>query len=81
MTIEKLREFYQATPFRPFVLHLADGQEIPVVHREYFAAAPSGRTLAIYQPDDTFNLIDLLLVTDIEVKPQANGDKKRRRRS
>jgi hypothetical protein len=75
MTIEKLKEFYQATPFRPFVIHLADGRAIPVQHRDFIAAAPSGRTVGVYQPDDTFNLIDLLLVTDLEVK--ANGRRKR----
>jgi len=76
MTIEKLRELYAAEPFRPFVLHLADGRAVPVVHRELFAAAPSGRTAAIFQPDDTFNLIDLLLVTDAEIKPAENGSRK-----
>ncbi|MBA3483486.1 MAG: hypothetical protein H0T51_16885 [Pirellulales bacterium] len=79
MTVEKMRDFYQAEPFRPFIIHLADGRAIPVVHREFIAAAPSGRTLAIYQPDDTFNLVDLLLVTDVEVKPAANGSRKRRK--
>ena len=79
MTLEKLREFCLAEPFRPFVLHLADGRNIPVSHREFIAAAPSGRTLAVYQPDDTFNLIDLLLVTDIEIKPIGNGARKRRK--
>ncbi len=79
MTVEKMRDFYQAEPFRPFIIHLADGRAIPVVHREFIAAAPSGRTLAIYQPEDTFNLVDLLLVTDVEVKPAANGSRKRRK--
>ena len=77
MTIEKLRELYSAEPFRPFVLHLADGRSIPVAHRDFFASAPSGRTAAIFQPDDTFNLIDLLLVTDAEIKPAKNGSKKK----
>jgi hypothetical protein len=79
MTIEKLRELYTAEPFRPFVLHLADGREIPIAHREFFAAAPSGRMAAIFQPDDTFNLVDLLLVTDAEIKPVKNGSKKKAR--
>jgi hypothetical protein len=78
MTIDKVRQCYDAQPFRPFVLHLADGREIPVQHREFLAAAPSGRTLVVFQPDDSFNIIDLLLVTDIEVKP-ANGTGKRRK--
>ncbi len=79
MTSEKLLEFYRAEPFKPFILHLADGRNIAVAHREFIMAAPSGRTLAVYQPDDTFNLIDLLLVTDIEVKPNGSGTRKRRK--
>jgi hypothetical protein len=77
MTIEKLKEFYQATPFQPFIIHLADGRAIPVQHRDFIAAAPSGGTVGVYQPDDTFNLIDLLLVTDLEVRPKSNGRRKR----
>ena len=29
--------------------------------------SPSGRTMIVYQPDDSFNIVDLLLVTDLEV--------------
>lgn len=79
MTIEQMRAFYNAQPFRPFVIHLADGREVPVDHREFMMAAPSGRTISVYQPDDTLNVIDLLLVTDLEVKPTLNGSKKRRK--
>jgi hypothetical protein len=78
MTIEQVRKIYEDTPFRPFVIHLADGREIPVHHREFIMSAPSGRTLFVCQPDDTLNIIDLLLVTDLEVKPLANGTKRRR---
>jgi hypothetical protein len=79
MTIEQIRAFYEAQPFRPFIIHLADGREVPVNHREFIMAAPSGRTLSVYQPDDTLNVIDLLLVTDLEVKPKANGAGRRRK--
>ena len=41
MTIEQLRKFYDAQPFKPFVMHLADGRAIPVMHREFMASAPS----------------------------------------
>jgi hypothetical protein len=80
MTIERIKELYDATPFQPFVLHLADGREIPVHHREFIAAAPNGRTLVVFQPDDRMNIIDLLLVTDAEIPPSKNGNGKRRRR-
>lgn len=80
MTLEQVRSFYTAEPFQPFVIHLADGREIPVLSREFIMAAPSGRILIVCQPDDTFNWIDLLLVTDLEVKPITNGKTKHRRR-
>ena len=72
MTLSEVRRLYQAEPFRPFVLHLADGRAIPVHHREFLASAPSGRTVFVYQPDDSFNIVDLLLVTDLEVRPDAS---------
>lgn len=79
MTIDQIRTLYNAQPFRPFVLHLADGQQVPVYHREFIMAVPSGRTLFVCQPDDTVNIIDLLLVTDLELKPVGNGQGKRRK--
>src|SRR6266540_3590376 len=43
--------------------------QIPVLSREFMLAAPSGRTIVVVQPDDTLNIFDLLLVTDLEIKP------------
>ena len=79
MTIEQLRTAYEAQPFQPFTLHLADGRQVPVQHREFIAPAPSGRTVIIYQPDDSWNVIHLLLVTSLEFKPAKNGSSKRRK--
>jgi hypothetical protein len=80
MTIEPIRAVYKARPFQPFVLHLADGREIPVHHPDLIISVPSGRTLFVVQPDDTTNIIVLLLVTDIEMKAAGNSTGKRRRR-
>jgi hypothetical protein len=33
----------------------------------------------VAQPDDTVNIIDLLLVTDLELKPATNGAGRRRK--
>jgi hypothetical protein len=79
MTIERLRTFRDAQPFRPFVMHLADGRAIPVIHREFIMPSPSGRTVSVYQADDTLNVIDLLSVTDLEIKAQKDGSRKRRK--
>jgi len=79
MTIEQLRNAYDAQPFRPFIMHLADGRAIPVRQREFIMTAPSGRTIVVCQPDDTVTIIDLLLISDLEFKPAANGSARKRR--
>jgi hypothetical protein len=81
MTIEQIRNVYNAQPFQPFVIHLAGGRAIPVNHREFIMSVPSGRTLFVAQPDDTVNIIDLLLVTDLELRPTPDGPGRRRRAS
>lgn len=73
MTIEQLRQVHQARPFRPFVLHLADGRAIRVQHNEFLSHSPSGRTIIVYHPDDSFSIIDLLLVAEIEVEPPVQA--------
>jgi hypothetical protein len=52
MTIEQLRNLSNAQPFRPFVIHLADGRAVPDNHREFIMTVPSGRTILVAQPDD-----------------------------
>ena len=78
MTIEQMRAAYDARPFKPFVIHLADGRLLPVQSREYLSSSPSGPTFVVWQPDDNMHIIDLLLVTDLEIKGGANGSRKRR---
>ncbi|HUY88102.1 MAG TPA: hypothetical protein VMV10_05180 [Pirellulales bacterium] len=80
MTIERFHELLDAQPFQPFTIHLADGRAVPVVHREFIASAPTGRTVVVFQPDDTLNIIDLLLVTDLEIKTPNGSASKRRKR-
>ena len=75
MTIEQVKNLYNTAPFRPFIIHLADGRQIPVNHREFMATAPSGRTIVVYDTDDSFNIIDLLLVTSLEVKNGKASEK------
>ena len=42
--------------------------------------APSGRTIVVQQPDDTLNIIDLLLVTDVEIRPNGRTSGRRGKR-
>ncbi len=67
MTIEQLRAVHQAAPFQPFTLHVADGEKLRVPHRELLSHSESGRTVIVHQPNETFSVVDLLLVTRLEV--------------
>jgi len=78
MTVERVRELYEAQPFQPFVMHLADGRKLAVVHREFLSLSPSGRTVVVFQPDDSCNIVDLLLVTDLELGLPPGSRRKRR---
>jgi hypothetical protein len=78
MTLEAFREAFNAQPFEPFIIHIADGRNIPVVSREFIMRDPSGRRVLVYHPDGRLSTIDLLLVTELEKQP--NGDAKRRKR-
>jgi hypothetical protein len=73
MTAEQIRTLVTAHPFQPFAIRLADGRQVPVRHRDFILIAPSGRTAIVYQPDDSFNIIDVLLVTDLEVQPGGSS--------
>ena len=74
MTIDQLRGVCKVDPFRPFVIHLADGRNVA----EFMFIPPEGRTVVVWQPDETLHIIDLLLVTDLEIKPSTNGGRRRR---
>ena len=73
MTIQDLQTLHQAEPFQPFTMHLADGRQIVVSHPEFMFLPPVGRRVIVYKPDGTFHLVDLRLVTDLEVMPNGEG--------
>ena len=73
MTVTELRAQCDEEPFHPFIMHLADGRQILVDHPDFVAFAPSGRSVTVYQPDDSRNVVDLLLVTDLEMKANGKG--------
>lgn len=72
MTINEFRAALHAAPFRPFTIHLADGRSIPVKHPDFAMVTGGGRTAHISQPgDENFTVIDLLLVTQLDVNGQT----------
>lgn len=73
MTIEQIRSVYEAKPFRAFVIHLADGRQVPVKQREFIMSSPSGRTIVVCQEDDSICFFDLPLIADLEMERSSSS--------
>jgi hypothetical protein len=72
MTVEELRKIVHTSPFQPFTMHLADGKSVRVPHPDFIGIGGQGRSVIVISQDGTlWNLVDLLLVTDVEVEKQA----------
>jgi hypothetical protein len=71
MTAEQVRTMRDANPFRPFTIHLADGQTFHVPHRDFVSLSPTGRIIIVYGANDSANVVDLYLVTSLKVEPHA----------
>ena len=68
--LERIRELYWAKPFQPFTIYLADGRSVAVSHPELMAIGPAGRTISVYQLDNSLSTINLSLVTDVNLKSE-----------
>jgi len=71
MTIEQLNNAKNATPFRPFTIRLADGRSFLVRHPDFLSRSPSGRTIIVHGDNDSYSVLDLLLVTELEFQGTA----------
>jgi len=80
MTIEQLQSLHRAIPFRPFTIYMADGRRVRVPHPDFLSRSPSGRTIVVQHEDDSFSILDLLLVTELKVENGRASPKRLRRR-
>jgi hypothetical protein len=80
MTVEQLRNVHHAQPFRPFTIHMGDGRAFFVKHPDFISRSPSGRTVIVHGDDDTFNILDLLLLTELEIGPNGTTHRRGKRR-
>jgi hypothetical protein len=68
MVPERPAKFLTAAPFRPFIVHIGDGRSLEVTHPELAVlVGDKGRSLLMTAADDSSHLIDVLLITGIEV--------------
>jgi hypothetical protein len=51
---------------------MGDGRSLRVDHPEFLSRSQSGRTIVVHQPDESFRVLDMLLVTELEVHPPTH---------
>jgi len=71
MTKEEIRERLNLKPFKPFTVRLADGMEIEVPTGDHAHLHPGGRTLFVHLEQGGTKILDVALVTALEVKETA----------
>jgi hypothetical protein len=67
MTAEQFRATLHLQPFRAFTIRMADGRSFAVAHPDFVALSPSGRTVIVVQPDESYRVLDLLLMSELQV--------------
>jgi hypothetical protein len=77
MTVDQFRATLHQLPFRPFTIRMADGRSFDVIHRDVVAHSPSGRTVIVFDKDEDYSVLDLLLMSELEVH---DGSRRRRGR-
>ena len=66
MSPEQLRQSLRSAPFQPFRIHLADQRSFEVLHPEFAALSPTGRTVLVFAAGSEFaEQIDVPLIVSI----------------
>ncbi|MFQ6036123.1 MAG: hypothetical protein ACE5NM_09810 [Sedimentisphaerales bacterium] len=73
MDLQGIREALRRQPFEPFRICLADGRSLSVPHPETVAVGK--RRVIVVEPDDSWSVIEPLLIVPLDY------DGKRRRRT
>lgn len=63
--IKKLRELWQARPFVPFSIHLADGRSLPVPHPDFFYVSPSGGRIFVVDDQEKYHYLNPLVIVSV----------------
>jgi hypothetical protein len=68
MNADLLRKAIRTRPFRPFLLHLADGRAVPVDHPENCLVTSDSRCVMVYLPGEGAEILDVPLMTAIDFR-------------
>lgn len=68
MDAQTLRQAIGQRPFQPMILHLVDGRALEVPHSDFISISQSGRRVIVEKPDDTYEIVDVMLINSLEFK-------------
>ena len=71
MTKEEIQVRLTHTPFVPFKVRLAGGEEIDVPTPDHAHLHPNGRTLFVHLDQGGTEVIDVMLVTSLRLRQTA----------
>jgi hypothetical protein len=74
MMLDQLRAAYNATPFQPFTIHMADGRKFDVPDWEFISFSYSGRTIIVQHLNDSFTVVDVQQVKELAVHATASAN-------
>jgi hypothetical protein len=69
MSIDEFRATLHQSPFRPFTIRMVDGRTFAVTHRDFVAISQSGRTVIVFQRDESYSVLDMRLMSELDVSP------------
>jgi hypothetical protein len=81
MDIAGVRESLHRQPFEPFLIRLADGRSLPVLHRDCIALTP--RRVVVVAEDDSCSISELPLIVSLgsmPTKPKGRDDTHKKKR-
>lgn len=63
--ITRLRELWNARPFVPFLIRLADGRTLSVPHPDFFYVSPTGGRMFVADTDDNYEYLNPLVIVSV----------------
>jgi len=78
MDLQGIREALHRQPFESFCIRLADGRSLDVPHPEMVAVG--NRRLIVVEPDDSWLVIEPLLIVSLDYNGKRRARTNRRKR-
>ena len=74
MKISDLKQMQDRKPFRPFAIHLTNGDKLPVGHPEQFLLNPNSELFALWVGPE-WSLVDVQEIARVSVatRPEKRG--------